>query len=710
MADLISRHISYRADLQGLRAVAVILVFLFHVWPDSIRGGFIGVDAFFVISGFLITSLLLAEVEKTGRLDLADFWSRRLRRLLPAATLVLLVSLYAALRWLPETEWINTAKQVFGSALYVQNWMLVAQSVDYLAREASPTVVQHYWSLSIEEQFYFAWPLIVFVAAWFTRKAGHKFRPFILIYSAGILIVSFIWSSYVLRGTPQGYFTTTTRAWELAIGSTLAILWPWLKLNAAFRIALSWVGLAMLMTAAFTVREGFAFPGWIAIVPTLGTAFLILGNQTRFAAATILGTQPLRFIGDISYAIYLWHWPIIVVAKQVPQLAGWPAWKFSGAIIVLTLVLSILTKYFVEDPFRSGFLAFGLKANKRRMFVAGSLITALLLIGAGAGVSANTWYKEEKIAAELKAKEKATIYPKSEYPGAAAMDALEPASVPAGLPVKPNPVVAEYDLGAYAYCMGKTGSFAVRPCEFGNRNGTTKIVLTGDSHAMQYGTALEKVAKLHDWRLVVLSKPACPFGDFPVYWEGYQRGECEHWKKESYKIIAAMKPDLMITTTARAGVYQQLPSKERQIQGYKQYWQKYLDLGIRVAVIRDNPLMRGGPLGWMSPPSCVYQHSKTPADCDNPRKKSLEDLVDLMVTTAQQMQNVPIIDLSDYFCDKQNCRAVIGNILVYRDNHHITDAFGVTLAPYIDKAVKKILKMPAPPVVTATAVATPVTK
>ena len=295
MADLISRHISYRADLQGLRAVAVILVFLFHLWPDSIRGGFIGVDAFFVISGFLITSLLLAEVEKTGRLDLADFWSRRLRRLLPAATLVLLVSLYAALRWLPDTEWINTAKQVFGSALYVQNWMLVAQSVDYLAREASPTVVQHYWSLSIEEQFYFVWPPLLAIAGFFGRLGRGSVR----IY-AGILILGIFGFSLYLSLFPKPwlgteYFTTATRAWELALGAFIAVAATKIQVAPAARaVMLAPLNRRLahdLLDAASIAPKGqeasFASLSYIPLLMSkLATGALFAGIMERYCPAT----------------------------------------------------------------------------------------------------------------------------------------------------------------------------------------------------------------------------------------------------------------------------------------------------------------------------------------------------------------------------------------------------------------------------------------
>jgi peptidoglycan/LPS O-acetylase OafA/YrhL len=691
----------HRNDLQGLRALAVLAVLFFHIWPDGFVGGFVGVDVFFVISGFLITGLLVKEIEVSGRLDLGMFWSRRLRRLLPAATLVCMVSLWAAYKWVPETDWINTAKQTFASGLYFQNWMLVSQQVDYMARESSATVVQHYWSLSIEEQFYFGWPLVVFFAAAIARKSGKNIRRLTGWISAAIFGVSLALSILVYRGSPEGYFITNSRAWELALGASLAILWPALNLSRTLRVIGSWLGLALVVGSVFLVRQNDSFPGYVALFPTLGTVLLILGNQARGAAGTLLGMQPLRFIGDISYAVYLWHWPLVIVVKQIPELAVWPAWQQSSFIIGSTIALAIATKYIVEDPFRHGILAFGFKQRNRKLFVTGSLITAAALIMVGGTISGYRWIEEVKRWQILQAKEKAIIHPPADYPGAAAMDPLMAAAVPTGKTFIPNPLIAEHDMdGKHAHCMGRTGSYAVRPCEFGNRQGEKFIVLAGDSHAMQYGTALEKVARLHNWRLLVLTKPACPFGDFPVYYEGWERAECRHWKKEVLKILTAEKPDLMIVGTARAGLFGQIAAPEKQVAGYKAYWQKFLDAGIRMAVVRDNPLMRGGPYGWMSPPACVYRFKDQPKNCENPRHIALEKLKDYLVTAQNEMRDqVSLIDLSDLFCTKEQCPAVIGNILVYRDQHHVTDAYGKTLAPYLDKIVKKLLLTPAPQVV-----------
>ncbi|HRP70831.1 MAG TPA: acyltransferase, partial [Turneriella sp.] len=379
--------LSYRNDLQGLRALAVIAVLFFHIWPDSYRGGFIGVDVFFVISGFLITSLLILEAEKKQRIDLANFWSRRMRRLLPAATLVLLISLFLAFFYMPESDWLNTAKQVFASSLYFQNWMLVAQSVDYMAREASATVVQHYWSLSIEEQFYIAWPLFIALAAAISRSTKRRVRNVALVFSIVLLISSFCISAFVYLGAPHGYFTSTTRVWELSLGATLALLWPYIQWKNVTRVILSWMGFILVVLSIFVIKQDQNFPGYIALLPTVGAILLILGNQVRGAAGTLLGYQPLRYIGDISYAVYLWHWPLVVLAKQAPEIQQLPSWQQSGGIIVATLTLSVLTKYLVEDPFRHGFLAFGLRSQKRTLFVTSSIVSAVVLVATSSSIA-----------------------------------------------------------------------------------------------------------------------------------------------------------------------------------------------------------------------------------------------------------------------------------------------------------------------------------
>jgi peptidoglycan/LPS O-acetylase OafA/YrhL len=307
----------FRADVQGLRALAVAMVVIYHLYPSLLPGGFAGVDVFFVISGFLITRHLLREYRKTGTVSLAGFWGRRARRLLPAAVLVLVVTWVAALLVLPSTQLAETAAQVRASALYFQNWQLAGDAVDYLQSTAAATPVQHFWSLSVEEQFYLAWPLLfLLAAAGGARRAGSSGRVILACLAVALTLGSLAYSAWETRADPAAaYFVTTTRIWELGAGGLLALLPARLTRPLARHGWLGWAGLAMAVASAFALRGSSAFPGVIALLPVGGAVLLIACGPTRarLGPGRLLSLPPLVFLGEISYSLYLWHWPMIVL-------------------------------------------------------------------------------------------------------------------------------------------------------------------------------------------------------------------------------------------------------------------------------------------------------------------------------------------------------------------------------------------------------------
>ncbi len=254
-------RLPFRPEIQGLRAIAVIAVLLYHVWPATFSGGFTGVDVFFVISGFLITGLLLAELRSDNRIRISHFWARRMLRLLPAASLVLIVCLIASLYLYPETEWLNIARQTVSSALYVQNWYLDYQAVDYLRQYEAATPLQHYWSLSIEEQYYLVWPLLLFTVGKLFGAYARIRNAIILLFIGAAFLFSLAYSILWAGGGAQGYFKTAARIWELSAGALLAILMAEKALPKALAIILSWSGIAALISAAFLIDENVTFPG-----------------------------------------------------------------------------------------------------------------------------------------------------------------------------------------------------------------------------------------------------------------------------------------------------------------------------------------------------------------------------------------------------------------------------------------------------------------
>ncbi|MCU1478193.1 MAG: acyltransferase [Subtercola sp.] len=345
--------------VQGLRAIAVLLVVIYHFEPGRLTGGYIGVDVFFVISGFLITQQLSRELERTDRIKLPSFWAKRVRRLLPAALLVLLFSLVATFVIMPLSAITENLKEILASTFYVENWALAANSVDYLAASNDASLVQHYWSLSLEEQFYVVWPILLLGASFFgvkrlATKYGDRGRWNAMIALVAVAtVISFVLSVVATNNDPaSAYFVTYTRVWEFGVGALIALIPRLRPTRAWFVNALGYAGVLAILIAGFTYDRNTPFPGYAALVPVLGTAAVIVSHRSerRFDIGRVLSMRVPRFFGDISYSLYLWHWPLIVIAPFIP---GWGLSIYNRvALFVVAVVLAWLTKKFVEDPTR----------------------------------------------------------------------------------------------------------------------------------------------------------------------------------------------------------------------------------------------------------------------------------------------------------------------------------------------------------------------
>jgi peptidoglycan/LPS O-acetylase OafA/YrhL len=319
-----------RSDIQALRAIAVLLVVTFHLWPIRLTGGYVGVDVFFVISGFLITSHILRDVDK-GAFRVTRFWARRLRRLLPASMLVLAVTAAGVWLWVPQQSWQQWFREIGASALYVQNWILAADSVDYMAADNTASPVQHFWTLSTEEQFYAVWPLFVIVALGFARLA--KVRPRVAIGATlGIVVAASFLASLILTSEDPSYayFVTPTRAWEFGAGALLAFAPP----LARARTFTAWLGVAFIVFSAWSLTGETPFPGYMAALPVIGTAMVIWSNTNHSLTKRLIELPPVQFIGNISYSIYLWHWPLsflspsfsgVTLLSQTKWVSSWSA-------------------------------------------------------------------------------------------------------------------------------------------------------------------------------------------------------------------------------------------------------------------------------------------------------------------------------------------------------------------------------------------------
>ncbi|NAZ74991.1 acyltransferase family protein [Kineococcus sp. T13] len=370
----------HRGDVEGLRAVAIGLVLLFHAGVPVARGGLVGVDAFFVVSGFLITGLLLREVQRTGTLALPAFYARRARRIVPSAAAVLLAALAAAALLAPERLAL-TAAAALAAALQVANWFLLSGGTAELAPELDGTPVVHFWSLAVEEQFYLAWPLVVLLVARRTRRRGGDVRRALLVVLAVATALSCAASVLVTpRADLLAYLGTGTRAWQFGVGGLLALLAPELaraaRRPAALRTA-GWAGAVLLLSSAVWVGA-FDYPGWVALVPTLATAAVIASGAAGPGAGVgrLLSLRPVRWLGRLSYTWYLWHVPATWIAVELaPGLDRWP---FLLLVELLAAAPALATSLLVERPLRHGRAV----ASTRAGLLVGALASALVVLAA----------------------------------------------------------------------------------------------------------------------------------------------------------------------------------------------------------------------------------------------------------------------------------------------------------------------------------------
>lgn len=368
----------FRRDIEGLRAVAVALVLLYHAGLDQFRAGYVGVDVFFVISGFLITGLVLREREREGAVSLRLFYARRIRRLLPAAATLVLTTVAFTFAFLPSTRWSTVGLDVMASSAYAQNWRLADRAVDYLAQDAAAGPLQHFWSLAVEEQFYLAWPMLIALLCLRTDHMPRRRLAIGMIVLAGASLATSMYLSY--RSPSTAYFVTYTRVWEFALGGMLGLTAnKTRRLRPLGAVVLSWAGLIAIIGTACFLPSTAPFPGAVALIPTLGTVAMIAATPAAGSRGPgrLLETSPMQWGGALSYSIYLWHWPVLVIAEA--QLGALSTWQ-GVAAVVLSLLPALTAYRFVEGPLRRA------AVFERKPDRAFQLALACTILGCGAGL------------------------------------------------------------------------------------------------------------------------------------------------------------------------------------------------------------------------------------------------------------------------------------------------------------------------------------
>jgi peptidoglycan/LPS O-acetylase OafA/YrhL len=660
-------------EIDGLRGLAIAVIAVYHVWFDRVSGG---VDIFLLMSGFFITAGLLRSADAGRGLGYLAFAARIVRRIFPPALVVAAATVLMVLLWLPRATWDQQLGDIVASALYYGNWNLAAHSVDYLSSNNGASIVQHYWSLGVQTQFYVLWPILIGAVLWAARRTG---LPPMRAVAAALALVFAASFSFALWETATNqayaYFDTRARLWQFAAGGLLALsLRPttraWTRrLRGPVPALLGWAGVAVLVFAG-AFLESTAFPGWAAVAPVAGACAVILAATAApgTGAGRLLDTWPLQRLGVLSYTLYLWHWPILIcyltaTGRDTATLPG------GLGILAAATVLAVATNRVVEVRLPATGLG---QRTARGAFALGAACIALVL----ASCAALSWYITYERARLAEAAADTVL-----YPGAAALaeglDVAEADFAPSTLDAADDRDPALSD-----ECNQSMNGHEPIRCDFGipENEASATVVMYGGSKIWQWLPAVLAAAESQDWHVVTFIKNACIIetGQEALGEERYT--SCAAWNDDVVAEIDRIEPDLVFTYGSRVGyeAYETFPD-------YTDRYEQLLATGARVAVVRDTPSPR------FDIPMCVDLHGPDSPECAVDRDDYFEEGA---FTALDVPEGVAKVDLTDYICEAESCPPVIGNVLVYRDDAHLTNTYAATLGPYLEAALAAALAGP----------------
>jgi len=684
----VARDTWFRGDVDGLRAIAILLVVGYHAEVPLFDGGFIGVDVFFVISGFLISRNLLRETETTDRVHLGEFWGRRVRRLVPALALVVAATLVAGVLILPLFQHDALATQGAAATLYVSNIYFATQAQDYFAADIASSPLLHTWSLGVEEQYYLVWPVLFALVAWASSRrraarAGVQRRTLVIAFAVTFVVSLGLSISLTADGSSWAFFGLPTRAWEFAVAGLLAaVAVPEALRSTAARTVTALGGLALLAGATLVFDDATPYPGWRALVPVLGTVALVVAGETWAGTAEatpvsrLLALPPAQWLGRVSYSWYLWHWPFIVLAV---------AWFESDrrtitiAAAATALPVAWVAYRWFETPLR---FAPPIARSLPRTFAFGGAVTLIVLLG--------------------------TVAARPDLPDVAAdtTGPLDPADLeaPPGSSLEERVAVgvAEYESRSDRSCPLKDAIATPQGdkyCVGGDLGSDTTVMLIGDSHAGQWRRALEEVAEQNGAKLLIRQHNGCPpYQTFIKAPDGTSdnRAICTEQQEGDLRVIDALEPDAIIIATwsGYQGFLREadgsLPSATREVTLWSDAVQERTDAirerGIPFAVIIDEPMLP------FDASVCLATKGSVEA-CAISRDDAVAKSGRFLAAERRifAAAGVPVVDMTDVVCDETNCFLELDGSLVYVDEHHFTDAFAARQVPLLDGLMDEVL-------------------
>jgi peptidoglycan/LPS O-acetylase OafA/YrhL len=625
-----------------MRAVAILLIVAYHAEIPGFGGGFVGVDVFFVISGYLITRRLLAEGEREGRVRLLAFWAKRVRRLVPAMTLMVVVTLAASVTILPSLRWREVAGEGLAAGLYVSNLLFAHQAQNYFGADIVESPFLHTWSLGVEEQFYLLWPLLVLGGAVASRRRGVRLPPALAVGFAGVFVGSFamnlIWTD---QRSAWAFFGLPTRAWEFALAGLLALVT--VHPSATRRsvpFAAGGAGLVLVLFAALTFSANTPYPGTAALVPVIGTMALIYAGEhhaTRGSASpvgVVLGARASQWVGRVSYSWYLWHWPFIVLAVAAIDDSA----LVRVAAAVASLPVAYLAHRLVENPIR---FDRRLVASIPRTFALGAAALAIVLAGFGVVVGVDS---------------------------RAPADSLD------------SRIRAVRNLDGLSCATTATSSSGIRHCIGGDIESDVTVLLVGDSHATTWRPALFDAAAEAGVTLAALDLPGCPAIEIRIRREPLDQvteSQCADRRRDAALLVDDLEPAVVLLAEGNIhlGAIEnddgEVPGEAEQVSLWKRAFRTYLDSlsadGVQRAVILDNPNLPDDPN------SCISREQAIDP-CVPSREEALggiEPLRRAELGVLAELGDVPYFSPIDLLCDDATCALEIDGQLVYSDEDHL---------------------------------------
>ncbi len=674
-ASVSDRNRTFRPDIEGLRAIAVILVLLDHAGLAQVSGGYVGVDVFFVLSGFLITGLLMKEAHETGGISIQKFYARRARRLLPAATLVLIATVLLSYEVFGQLRANRVAEDARWAALFASNFRSIQQGTDYLGAQQEPSPLQHFWSLAVEEQFYLVWPLLILLLVSVAKGIPMRLK---LGVALSLMIAASLAYSIHLTSVDRttAYFSPLPRASELAAGALLAVIAPWLlKLPRMFGLVASWSGVVVILWTAVTFDEHTVFPGAAMLLPVMGALLAVAGGSIApgGGAEKLLARGPMQWTGKMSYGIYLWHWPVILLA------AGYVGRELSiyenRLLYVPAIVVAAVTFSIVEDPIRS---ARSLRQRPELVSVGLGVLLVALSVGTVSAMMDVHQLSGEKTDQDISIESPSTE---------GVLRAVSAGAEVTEWPEQPQRIENE----AYSdECDVTRRDTTSTLCEFGALESDRTVVIFGDSHAAMWIPALDRIGQRYDWKVVQLTKPGCVAPDMEIWSNSLGRTyvECDQWRDWAIGQIAKIEPDVLLVTSAGKGIYLANGGKPTQ-DGVDDTWRAGLSATLDAVTPHAGRVVVIGDMAYPAQPGidCLTENEGDASACNTPVEEAVLAGHNLVEQQTAETHGAEYIDIIPWFCTQETCPAVIGDLTVHRDAMHINENYAVFLSRALAEAI-----------------------